>query len=323
MSDLTYSVLELPLDEITANPANDYSMDATELKQLADSIEHDGLGQPPLVRKLDDGSYQMIAGHRRLAAYKILRNSYPGRYTTIPVNVVENITDAQANVLLHVTNLVSRSMSEEERAEKLMELNKLVPELRKQDDRWRGVRTRDVIATILTEQTGEEISGPTVQRILTKEKKRREAAQQAVELGKSAQANWKAEADAGHIGPRVMQRISEYPEEKQREIYIQWQRSGGSQRTLSRLLHNADLPDAQTMARLCTRAEEALKDLNAAIKKGGVPNRFTLSHLEEEMATLRQRLQGPTQESEEDKAISELLEAGKSDKAEFEEDSLI
>lgn len=306
--ELSYKLVELSVDEIKPHPENDYSMEADELRQLAESIERDGLGQPPLVRRLEDGSFQMIAGHRRLAAYKLLRDEHPGSYATIPVNLVEGITDDQARVLLHVTNLVGREISKEERARRLMAIGELVPALRRQDDRWRGVKTYDVIATIVSEQTGEKISGQTVYRSIKEERRRQEAAEQAAELGRSAQSCWQAEAEAGHVGPRQMRAISALDEREQARVYLEWQRKGGSARTLSRVLHDLGkaAPTPAQMAKLGERAISALSALADAARAGGRPSKRTMPRLEELMSELRREV-SPAAPDAADEAIGELL----------------
>ena len=78
-----YQTLALPVDSIQSHPENDFTMDESEMQELVASIRSEGLGQLPLVRKLPDGAYQMIAGHRRLEAYRRLaartRPSEPSR----------------------------------------------------------------------------------------------------------------------------------------------------------------------------------------------------------------------------------------------------
>ena len=57
-----YQTLALPVDSIQSHPENDFTMDESEMQELVASIRSEGLGQLPLVRKLPDGAYQMIAG---------------------------------------------------------------------------------------------------------------------------------------------------------------------------------------------------------------------------------------------------------------------
>lgn len=63
---------ELRLSQIVPNrdqPRKDF--DDEELRQLSDSIAKHGLIQPILVRPLEDGSYQIVAGERRWRASRL------------------------------------------------------------------------------------------------------------------------------------------------------------------------------------------------------------------------------------------------------------
>lgn len=68
-----YPVSEIAVADIADHPANAaYSMDPAGIAELAESIRQDGLTDLPLVRKVGDGSWQMVSGHRRKAAYALL-----------------------------------------------------------------------------------------------------------------------------------------------------------------------------------------------------------------------------------------------------------
>ena len=91
-----YPVVEIDVGSIEGHPGNvAYSMDERSIRNLARSIKKDGLTDIPLVRKLDDGSWQMISGHRRLEAYRLLA-AEDGSFSKMPCRIVENITDSQA-----------------------------------------------------------------------------------------------------------------------------------------------------------------------------------------------------------------------------------
>ena len=127
-----YQTLALPVDSIQSHPENDFTMDESEMQELVASIRSEGLGQLPLVRKLPDGAYQMIAGHRRLEAYRRLARE-DAAFRTIPVTLVDNLDDARARVLLNVTNLVTRRLSQEERGARYAAIGREVPALREAD----------------------------------------------------------------------------------------------------------------------------------------------------------------------------------------------
>lgn len=63
------SISEIPLDHIHPNPNQPRrEFDAEALQELADSIREIGIIQPVTLRKMDDGTYEIIAGERRWRA---------------------------------------------------------------------------------------------------------------------------------------------------------------------------------------------------------------------------------------------------------------
>ncbi len=67
------SVHNIPIDKIKTNPYQPRTeFDEESIRELAQSISAVGLIQPLVVRKLPDGTFQLIAGERRLRALKEL-----------------------------------------------------------------------------------------------------------------------------------------------------------------------------------------------------------------------------------------------------------
>lgn len=63
------SINEVPIDSIEANPNQPRrEFDPVALEELAESIRQIGIIQPITLRKMDDGTYQIIAGERRWRA---------------------------------------------------------------------------------------------------------------------------------------------------------------------------------------------------------------------------------------------------------------
>ena len=63
------SISEVPIGQIKANPNQPRrEFDAEALEELTESIRQIGIIQPITLRKMEDGSYQIIAGERRWRA---------------------------------------------------------------------------------------------------------------------------------------------------------------------------------------------------------------------------------------------------------------
>ena len=78
------SIGEIEIEKIFANPnqpRRDFNEEA--LQELADSIRELGVIQPITLRKMDDGTYQIIAGERRFRASQIAGK------TTIPAYILK------------------------------------------------------------------------------------------------------------------------------------------------------------------------------------------------------------------------------------------
>lgn len=86
--------------------------DPAEMDELKSSIKAKGVIQPILVRPLEDGRFQVVAGHRRfLAAKEVHGDDYE-----MPV-VVKELDDAEADELALVENVHRANMSPTEEAE--------------------------------------------------------------------------------------------------------------------------------------------------------------------------------------------------------------
>lgn len=92
-------VVLLPVENISPNsgqPRRKFS--DTSLQDLARSIEQNGLLQPVSVRETSSGQYELIAGERRLRAFKLLqRNAIPA--------IVEERDDMSSHTLALIENL--------------------------------------------------------------------------------------------------------------------------------------------------------------------------------------------------------------------------
>jgi ParB family chromosome partitioning protein len=72
VSQLSNTIMDIPLGQIEANPENPrVEFDQEALEQLAHSIKTHGLIQPITVRHMGKNQFQLISGERRLRASKI------------------------------------------------------------------------------------------------------------------------------------------------------------------------------------------------------------------------------------------------------------
>ena len=98
-------VRRIPVDHITPNPEQPrLAFDEAALAELAASIHEHGVLQPILVRPLEDGGYQLIAGERRWRA------SQAAGLGTIPA-LVEEIDDDTALEISIIENLQREDLS--------------------------------------------------------------------------------------------------------------------------------------------------------------------------------------------------------------------
>lgn len=235
-----FPIAEIGIDLIADHPANTtYSMDEAGIRALADSIERDGLTDLPLVRKLADGSWQMISGHRRKAAYAVLAKR-DDAYAKMPCRVIEGVDDAQALVLLHTANYFVRELSVTERAAATRTLGIEVERKRREDPNLTGKRTEDIKADILAEQTGRRVSGKTI--------KREEALAKAIEDDLADE--WKAAANSGEISAKAVGSLAALPRDEQSRIAGEVSLEGLSKRQRTDAIQAAIGSAAQPDARL-------------------------------------------------------------------------
>ena len=115
-SGVTQKLICVDISEIDPNPMQPrQEFDNYELQKLAFSIKQNGLLQPITVRKKSDGRFQLVAGERRLRAFKILERRY--------INAILIKTEPdRAAVLSLVENLQRRNLSIFEEAEGILKI---------------------------------------------------------------------------------------------------------------------------------------------------------------------------------------------------------
>ena len=91
-------VIPIPLEQIDDFPNHPYKVrDDDKMKELSESIKTYGVSQPVIVRKKEDGRYEMISGHRRKFASQL-----EGKKDIKAI--VKDITDEEATILMVDSN---------------------------------------------------------------------------------------------------------------------------------------------------------------------------------------------------------------------------
>lgn len=97
--DIDKNIQEIPVNQIDANPNQPRkAFNEETLKKLEQSIKKYGVVQPVIVRKKDNGNYELIAGERRLRAAK------NAQLEKIPV-VIKEYTNRESAEIALIENL--------------------------------------------------------------------------------------------------------------------------------------------------------------------------------------------------------------------------
>lgn len=104
------SVQDIPISQISDFPEHPFKVKQDEVMlEMAESVRQYGVLVPGLVRQLEDGSYQMVSGHRRKLASELA-----GR-DTIPC-IVRDLTDDEAVIIMVDSNLQRERVLPSEKA---------------------------------------------------------------------------------------------------------------------------------------------------------------------------------------------------------------
>jgi ParB/RepB/Spo0J family partition protein len=144
----------LPLDLVDPHPDNP-RQHYDEIDELAQNIRQFGLMQPVIVRRVDD-RYQLMGGHRRRAAYLLLRDteSWNDNWRTIPA-IIFNASDERAYDMLLSAQLHTRNWRPREESAALERLKlaglteKQIGERLNRTESWASKRLRVYVDSVL------------------------------------------------------------------------------------------------------------------------------------------------------------------------------
>lgn len=104
------SVQDIPISQISDFPEHPFKVKQDEaMLEMAESVRQYGVLVPGLVRQLEDGSYQMVSGHRRKLASELA-----GRDTISCI--VRDLTDDEAVIIMVDSNLQRERVLPSEKA---------------------------------------------------------------------------------------------------------------------------------------------------------------------------------------------------------------
>lgn len=104
------NIVEIPLSKLRPNPDNVKIFNMAKIDALAKNIEEDGFMGAIEVVKLDDDKYEILSGHRRFEAMKLLKRK------TIPAIITEGIDDVSKSRKLLAANINNRELTAMDRA---------------------------------------------------------------------------------------------------------------------------------------------------------------------------------------------------------------
>ncbi|AYZ74193.1 chromosome partitioning protein ParB [Fusobacterium necrophorum] len=183
------------------------------LEDMVDSIRENGILNPIIVLKKEDGAYEILSGHNRVNAARF------ANLKTVPCIVKENLTDKEAYTYVIETNLMQRSFSDLLPTEKALVLKVRYEKIASQGKRndlqkeinnlEQGIIEKESKAEDKTDSRktlGKEynLSGASIARYL-----------RLNELSKS----WKQEVDNEKIGLIMAVELSYLPQEIQEYLY--------------------------------------------------------------------------------------------------------
>jgi ParB/RepB/Spo0J family partition protein len=105
-------MVSVALSLLEANPWQPRKViGAEELGVLVSSIREQGLLQPVVVQARGDGRYVIVAGHRRVAAFRQLAAEGGGKWASIPAVVRSGLDDAKLAALAYTENVARAALT--------------------------------------------------------------------------------------------------------------------------------------------------------------------------------------------------------------------
>lgn len=140
-----FNVQYIDIKDIERNKKNFYEI--VNVDELAEDIKMNGLNHNLVVRKLDNGKYELISGERRYTALTQLVEQGNEIFALVPCKVIE-ANDIDSEIILIQANAQTRELTEIEKLEQVKRLTELYKTKKKNGEKFPG-KIREIIANDL------------------------------------------------------------------------------------------------------------------------------------------------------------------------------
>ena len=117
-----FKVEYIAINDIKRNEKNFYEI--VNVDELAEDIKMNGLNHNLVVRKLENGTYELISGERRYTALNKLVQEGNNLFALVPCKVIE-ANDIDAEIILIQANAQTRELTDLEKLEQVKRLKEL------------------------------------------------------------------------------------------------------------------------------------------------------------------------------------------------------
>lgn len=131
-----FNLMEIDIEKLVPSSNNFYGI--REIEELAESIKESGLMHNLVVRKIEDGNYEILSGERRYRALKQLG------FKKVPCQVKE-IAELDGEILLIQANSKQRELTHIEKMKGIERLKELYKQKKANGEEIPKGKTRDII----------------------------------------------------------------------------------------------------------------------------------------------------------------------------------
>lgn len=142
-ANTNFAITQLDIEEL--EPSEDNFYELRDIEAIKESIENFGIQQNIIVMKREGKKYEIIAGHRRYAACKILAEEGKEEFNALPCRILPMMDDTLKNILIIHTNSETRIKTPWEITEEIERLKILYRNFKKTHPEFKG-KVRNAVA---------------------------------------------------------------------------------------------------------------------------------------------------------------------------------